>query len=676
MTFVTILYITLALILALGFAFLQYLFRKSFTGKNLILFGLRFLSVFLVLLLLINPKFDSFKTEIQKSDLLVLADNSESIEYLNEGDNARNLSKSLLDDAELQNRFNIQFLPFSNEVESGDSLNFSGVSSDIYAGLRAAEKIQNTDQTAIILISDGNQSIGRDYRYYSVSGQNSVYPVIIGDTSTYQDLSIDRVNSNRYAFLKNKFPVEVFLSSTGKQAISSTLRVSDKAKTVFSQKIEFSEDKNAQVVAFNLPATSLGSKTYQVELESFKGEKNSINNIRNFSIEVIDERSSVLILTEISHPDIGAIKKSIESNEQRNVDIKNVQNNNHELKDYQLVILYQINKRFNELFAEIRNDKINYLIITGLKTDWRYLNSLDLGFSKNAIDQSQEVFPVYNEDFRAFQFEDIGFGDFPPLEDEFGELEVDTNIYTSLLSQKIEGIETGDPLLFITGESYKRGVLLGENIWRWRAQSYLNNRSFVEFDEFFGKLVQNLSSGKSKDRLSFEADQLYYANQNVVINVQYFDENYQFDPNASLSISLTNTETSESFTSDLVLKNKFYEFNGGILEPGDYNFQISNSNKSITRSGSFKVIAFSAEQQFFTANHEAMKQLATGNSTELIYPDKIESLKQNLLNSDKFKPVQKSRQKSLPLIDWYYLLFFLIMILAAEWFYRKYLGFI
>ena len=97
---------------------------------------------------------------------------------------------------------------------------------------------------------------------------------------------------------------------------------------IYNQTVSFSEDSKSQIIRTELPANSLGVKTYQVEIEPASGEKNLINNSQKFAIEVIDERTSVLILSDITHPDLGALQKSIESNQQRSVDIKYLDDKN------------------------------------------------------------------------------------------------------------------------------------------------------------------------------------------------------------------------------------------------------------------------------------------------------------------------------------------------------------
>jgi len=673
----TILYITLALIIALGFAFFQYLYKETGRIKrDYIFFALRALAVFLVLLILINPKITSTEFEVSKPELIVLTDNSQSISYLKEEENLRNISESLANNEKIQEKFDVSRLYFGENLELNDSLNFSANQTDIFSALSETENIISNNQSAVVLLTDGNQSLGRDYRYFKKKSESNIFPLVIGDTATYMDLSVKNINVNKYAFLNNKFPVEIFLNYSGEEAVETNFKIKSGDAIIYTQELNFSSVSNSEIIRTELPANSLGVKTYQVEIEPISAEENKINNTRKFAIEVIDERTSVLILSDITHPDLGTLQKAIESNQQRTTDIKYVNDNNLQISDYELIVIYQVNRKFNDIISEILDKNYNYLMITGTKTDWNYLNNLDLGYSKNATSQPQEIFPVYNPTFSSFQFENIGFEDYPPLLDKFGQLELEQNKFNVMLSQELQGIVTGEPLMGVTQGNPKSGFLFGENTWRWRAKSYLDHKSFKEFDDLIGKLVQNLASKTSRQRLTIDSENFYYDNQNIIISAQYFDENYQFDAGAHLNITVNNKESEESFTSDLILKNNFYQFDGGDLEPGDYEYTLNVQGSSLSNSGSFEVIEYNAEQQFVSSNLSGMQSFAENNGAKLYYPDQLIDLVNTLLTDDKFKPIQKSRQKSVPLIDWYYLLFILIIILAAEWFYRKYLGLI
>ena len=79
----TLTYILLSGIIALVLALFQYILNnKKRTRLHWLLSSLRFLSIFAVLLLLVNPKFDSVSFFDEKANLVIAVDNSESVAFL------------------------------------------------------------------------------------------------------------------------------------------------------------------------------------------------------------------------------------------------------------------------------------------------------------------------------------------------------------------------------------------------------------------------------------------------------------------------------------------------------------------------------------------------------------------------------------------------------------------
>src|SRR5690606_30918212 len=98
------------------------------------------------------------------------------------------------------------------------------------------------------------------------------------------------------------------------------------------------------------------------------------NNVKEAAIEVIDEKTNVVIVSDMLHPDIGALKKSIEANEQRSVSITKPIGTAQNLEEADILILYQPNRNFRQVYDFLQNSKANYFTITGSKTDWNFLN--------------------------------------------------------------------------------------------------------------------------------------------------------------------------------------------------------------------------------------------------------------------------------------------------------------
>lgn len=677
MTAETILYIIIAAVISFAVAVFMYGYKAKQSGKQRWLFGiLRFLSLFALLVLIINPKFKSETYNVVKPKLPILLDNSSSVSELEQEDNLNSTLAFLRSNKDINDKFDITYYTFGSGLNNNDSLSFSEKNTNIHSALSSLNSVYKNDIAPTVIITDGNQTLGTDYEFGAAGYKNPVYPVILGDSTRYTDLKIEQLNTNRYAFLKNKFPVEAILVYNGSSSVNSQFVITQGGSTVYRENVAFSELNNTQTLSFTLPASSVGLQRYTAQLMPLQEEKNKTNNVKRFAVEVIDQATNVLVVSKMVHPDLGALRKSITTNEQRTVTFKKPSEAISILNDHQLVILYQPDGTFASLYGEIAKLKKNTFTITGTQTDWDFLNGIQQNFIKEASFQTEQATGILNMNYGTFAVEDIGFEDFPPLLTSFGTLEVNIP-HESLLDQAIDGISSGSSMLATMELNGVRDAIWdGEDIWKWRAQTYVETGSFRAFDDFIGKMVQYLASTQRRSRLEVTGETFYYNNNPIKISAQYFDSNYVFDPRASVSISVTNIETNEQRTFPLLLKNNFYEVDLNSLNAGDYRYTVSVRDEAVSRSGNFSILEFNVEQQFLNADVTKLQRLATNTGGRAYFSTENEQLAETLLNDDRFQAVQKSDQKIVPLIDWKYLLGLIVLLLSLEWFIRKYNGLI
>lgn len=668
--------IFIAALVALAIAVFFYGYKSKLKPKLRWFFGtLRFLTIFCILLLFLNPKFPSTTYNTIKPTLSVLVDNSQSVKYLDKESDARQLIEFLDENEELNNAFNVEYYAFGETLSQTDSLSFLEKQTNIAAPLKSLDEIYKNAMAPVLLISDGNQTVGTDYEFTAQSLKQPVYSVALGDTITYKDLYINRINVNRYAYLKNEFPIEVFLVYNGDSEERSSFVVKQGESIVYRQSLTFSQQESSKVLSFTLPANRVGVQLYTAEIEAVSNEKNTENNKKQFAVEVIDQATSILLVSDIVHPDLGAIKKAVTSNEQRKLVMETPEQALNILDDFQLVILYQPNTGFETVLDKVEENNQNVFYITGSQTHWTYLNQKQEFFSKSAY-STEEVQASLNTGYGLFTIEDIGFNNFPPLETTLGDLEIKVP-YEVLLHQNILNIRTDSPLLATFEQGNRRMAILdGEGIWKWRAHSFVKNNSFELFDEFVGSMVQYLASSKRKSRLEVEARSFYYNSDEISIKAQFFDKNYVFNNRASLAITVKNTESEVTETFPLLLKNNFYEVNLSSLEAGEYDYTVSVTDEPLSASGSFTIIDFNVEEQFLNANINKLERLANVTGGNMYFSDNYEGIVSELINDNRYVPIQKSEQKIVPLIDWKYLLFLIVFLLAVEWFSRKYNGLI
>ncbi|UMB54693.1 VWA domain-containing protein [Lutibacter sp. A64] len=670
---VTILLIILAVLAALFLAFFQYIFKnKEKSQLNYWLSFLRFLSVFTLLLLIINPTFNKNNITIEKPNLVVTIDNSASIKYNLQVENVENLVQKLKNNAELNAKYTIDYYTFGTNLNTLDSLSFNETNTNISKPFLEFSNLYKTKINPVVLITDGNQTVGNATEF--INYKSPVFSYIVGDTTIFEDISISRLNINKYTYINNKLPVELFVNYTGDKTISKKLTVFDKDTKVYSKILNFSSTENVQEISFYLTTTTVGTHYYTATIEALENEQNTLNNTKNFSINVIEEVAEILVLTSVTHPDLGMFKKSIESNKQRSVTIKNINDFNGDLSNYQLVILYQPNNLFKSVFSDILTKKTNYLVVSGLATDWNFLNNNQNDFKKNVLSQSEEYHPQFNLNYASFISSDIGFSRFAPLEDYFGEITF-SNPTNTLLFQKIGAIETEQPLFATFQKNNQKGaVLFGENSWRWRMDSFASTKTFEIFDGFISNLVQYLSSDLKNNKLNVKVNPLYYANETIRISASYLDDNYNFDARAKLWISITNKEKNFSKKVPFSVFNNQFNIELTNIPSGEYEYSVTVENQKHTASGSFKIVPFEIEQQFTNSNYKQLEMLSNNTDGTLYFTDNSEKIIADLKVDERFKSIQKNKLTKTPLINFKWLLALILLSLTIEWFLRKYFG--
>jgi len=672
----TIIFIILAGVAALLLALFQYLYKSKKSKLNLVLSLLRLITIFAILLLLINPKFEKITYFNEKPNLVVAIDNSESIKYLGHADNANRIIDKLKADTQLNDKFNMSYFAFGNSFKTLDSLNFNEPQTNLASVFNNLSKVYKNTVAPMILITDGNQTYGSDFEFVSNDYQQSIYPIILGDTISYSDLKIEQLNVNKYAYLKNKFPVEIITVYNGSTNVNSELIVTQTGTIVYRQNLSFSKEKNVQTINLTLPASKVGVNAYNARLVPLDNEKNIINNNKPFAVDVIDEKTNVTIVSNMSHPDIGALKKSIESNEQRSVTILSPNEYLNAQDDFQLAILYQPNNMFSSVFETLDQSGSNRFVITGTQTQWSFLNSIQNNYKQEITGQTEDFQASTNYNYATFIIDDLGFESFPPLQSEFGSI-VFNNKVDPILYKNINGNFSEEPLMVtFEDEGRHEAVLLGENIWRWRAQSYLENKSFQQFDNFIGKLVQYLSSNKQRRRLNIDYESFYNGNGSIKITAQFFNKSYEFDTKRKLNIVLKETTKDTTTTLPFVLKQNNYEVDLSSFPSADYDFTVYVDNGGVSQSGHLKILDYSVEQQFLNANVTKLEEVATNSLGRSYFIDSSDGIFEDLLNDSRYVTIQKSVKKSVPLIDFKYLLALIALCLAIEWFLRKYNGLI
>lgn len=671
---VNILLVIFSVLLALGLSYYQYIHQaKNHTRVVWFLAFLRFISLLVLLILLINPKISREITENIRPTLYVFLDNSSSIKELKQSENVLKVYQTLSENEKLNEHFSVQYFTFGKELKRFNDLGFNEKSTQIAPVADYLKNAYSQSALPVVLVTDGNQTQGKDY-IHSFPISTPVFPVVVGDTIPKSDLQITQVNVNEYALLNNRFPVEIFVNYSGNQkSVNTEFIIEKQNQVVYKEKVSFLNHEKSKVLNTTLLADKIGLQSYKLYLRPFSDEKNTYNNTKNMVVEVINQKSKMAIITNLTHPDIGVLRRSIEKNKFREVQVLKP-TEVKEVSDYDLLIFYQPNITFTNLFQQSKSKQINSWVITGKQTDYSWLNQVNSDYTIEAIKQTENYKPILQADFSLFSTEDNLFSNYPPLENSYLRIQAKVNT-KNMLHSSVRNVTIQMPLFsFVENNTYRRAYLFGENIWKWRMQSYLDTQKFDAFDGLINQVVQYLSSKDAKKRLVVHAEKWYNSSERIEIAAQFFNKNYELDTKALLTINLTHLATNKKKQFDLLKSDQDFKVYFEDLAVGKYQYKIIEKGSQESVEGYFEVLAYDMEKHFVHADYYNLKQLAEITNGKLFVPSQTNQLIEELLKNENYKPIQKTVIKNTPLIDWKYLLISLVFLLAVEWFVRKYNG--
>ena len=673
MTTPLVLFGILAIVIAFILALFQY---KPWISEKVywVLTAARTLTLSALFLLLINPETNIETIEVIKPKLGVLVDNSQSIKFLKRDSIARVLLNQIKSKSALSEKFDLHYFTFDNALYSDDSLSFDASQTNIGKSLIQAHEIFKDEVAPMLLLSDGNQTLGASYGHIAKQFSSPIYPLVLGDTMQYIDLKIKQINVNTYAFLENTFPVEIFINYNGNDTKSTVLEIFQDETLVYKEKLQFSALNNSKVITPKLKASKVGFQRFSARLRPLTSEKVVSNNSKTFAVEVLNQKLKIALISKNTHPDIGVFNSVISS--QKNYTFKRYTPEEF-LKiseEFAFVVLYQPDYNFRSILEQTK--KINTFIIGGTSTEWSFLNANQPYFKQEVTNQREAYQAAFNTNFDAFSIAPLSFEDYPPLQSEFGTTEVSVP-HQILLYKSINGRSSQMPLMFsYTNEGVRNIVLLGEDIWKWRLKSFQLDDNSEKFDAFFSAIFQYLSTQKTSKRLVVTHNPVFDGSVATEIFAQFYDENFQFNPNASLDIEISSPQIKTSINYPLVVVGDMYKVDLSGLKSGKYTYKIKTRDQQFSTSGQFEILEFNVEAQFFNSDYQQLLQLASKTRGHVFLENEFDNLLDELLNNPNYKSVQRINKKTVPLINYKLLLLLIILSLALEWFIRKYKGLI
>lgn len=660
-------------------------FGEQTQRLNWILGTLRFLSVTIICLLLLDPVMRATMTE-QKDPIVILAqDNSASItEAMDSSELKAYRQKMQALQQSLDEKYDLKVYSFGQEVRSELDYSFTDKLTNISQFVEEIyDMYSNQNLGTVIMASDGIYNQGNNPIYAASKLNVPIFTIALGDTVPKKDLVLKKVYNNQIAYLGDQFTIQVDIAAINCGGNPSKLRVTKGNRVLKEKVVNIDNNDFFTTEEMILDADAAGVQRYTVSLSPVNGEVTAENNVKTVYIDVLDARQKILLLAESPHPDIAAFRRTIKANKNYEVEIEYADKLEASVAGYDFVVLHQLPSKRNtitEVLNTIKTQKIPHWFVVGTQSDLGAFNQAQSLVTINGrLTQTNDVEGVLNPDFNAFTLnEKLGENiyKFPPVTTPFGDFRARADAQL-LLSQKIGSVQTQYPLLALGEEQgVKMGVLCGEGIWKWRIFDYVQHQSFDLFDELVGKVIQFLSVKDDKRRFrAFASSNLYTENDQIIVDAELYNENYERvnDPDAFLEI--TNAK-GEKFPFTFNKKGKSYSLNANVFPEGEYRFEArTNYNgEEFKTGGQFSVQSIQLEVFETTADHQLLNLLSTKNAGAMLYPANLEELEKMIDAKGVAKPLLFDTVKTRSLIHLKWIFFLIMGLLSLEWFMRRYFG--
>lgn len=684
----------LAPVLAASFALLLYFYKKQPNEnpqQRLVLAALRFLGVFVLVLLLGGFYLKTDKKVVEKPQVALVFDNSHSL--LHQTDSARLVQQlqSLQDKLgeKLAEKADLRLYSFGEDLRDSLPFDFSEAATD-YSRLfeQLGNRLGGQPLAAVVLVSDGIQNRGGDALRAAELLGTPVYTLALGDTTISRDLRIKALRANQVVYVESDFSLLVDLEATrlSGQNVQLELEHFDKDRFVKlgSESLTLRGEKSFSTANFTVAAGKPGLNRYRVTARTTGEDPNLLaNNQREIYVEVVDSRTRILLLGHGPHPDLGLISRALSSNPRYEINLSYAPQNPQAVGKPDLAIIHQLPSlapNSAAWMAQIRRWEIPSWYIVGSQTQlFAFNQQQNLLQISSRSGGTNKVQGVLSPDFSLFAPDPAwsnALGNLPPLDAPFGEYKLGGQAQ-ALLQQRLGSLNTGMPLLAYGSETPRTAVLSAEGLWRWGlANAETGNNSGVWLDELIRKTVQFLSVTADKSPFKVRSSKkLYEEQEEIIFDAELFNAANEAlnDPEVRLKVK---SNLGQQYNFVMGRSRQHYYLNAGALPPGDYTYQAEAQLGEVKHEakGNFAVTALNLEKMNTVANHELLAQMAARTGGQAFAMNADAALLAALEKQEGMVSQSYFEQRLQSLIDLEWLMALLLLFVGIEWLLRRYWG--
>lgn len=591
---------------------------------------------------------------------------------------------------------------------AGDATNITAALEDIHSGLLE----QNL--AAILLISDGNYTIGGDPGRFAAEIGVPVYTIGLGSPVAQPDIGISSVEVNPFAFVGESTPVRVHVRSTSRMREKIRLSLQTAAGEAAAAAIDLPPGPvdSALVLPFKPPQD--GRQKLNLLLTASGDDANRANNRATLYVDVLKSRTRIYLMAGALSPDISFLRQHLQASDRFDLRLLAELSQpggaqelvNRALQDSidqaDLFVLYNYPGRTTPPLSQERLQQSlekrarPLLFISGRDPAWNRMAPLEsfLPFHADPVTTGLvEITPLVTPagaQHPVMQIPGSGaaaWGLLPPVftQHRLRSWWPDAEILAQArpAGANAAAVESRAwPLIMIRPAGAKSAAILAHDLWRWHLMMAGIGNEQESYHHFLHNLVRWLQMEQNSNLIRVQSDQaLYHFGDQVRITAQVVDAQFQAVPDAEVQVTIHHSASGSrnAAPAQTAPAAVFYlrSAGGGSYKgdfrpqaAGDYQLaaQVVHDGRSLgTAAHLFSVGSYNQELAEVTLKEELLRRIAASSGGR--YADQAGAAA--LIAGISGAGLTRTLTQDFEVWNRWLLLAAILLLLAAEWFIRR-----
>ncbi len=639
----------------------RYLVEQTTKRLAFFLRGARLFALLGIILLLSNLSV-SWQRQVQiEPSVNIYLDASESMSHYesNVSDSLRVLLDSLRVEANIKT-FSDEISQIGSPGQYSAGGNFTNINLPVED---AAEFSREFLKQPSFLISDGAHNLGAlPTDDVGNAREIQLFTLFIGDSTTYPDLAIDRVDMPSIVYAGDTIAVRMrYQAENIPGEMQSNLQVNRDNEQIYSQPLQFTEGDYFVEQDIDLVLSEEGMTELSFLADSLESERDLQNNQTSVMVEVRPSRFRVLLLAAKPSMETRFLINAVQDMERFELqDHYAFSTNLIEQQDYDIIytigdpsILLNTDQTLDS-FLESSQGAIHQVNSIG------EIALIESTGSGTWIEEAVELHTSEHNPFSNFFDWNTGWETLPPVW-----------IYTGMPSDRpiLMSATSAVPVLSFRQQNVKKSIFIyGQHLWRWNFAAQNPEADGSVYTRFLEHLFFWVMQSSDRDRLRVEVSTK--EDNRITAEAQVYDIAAQ--PVSSARIRGTIVDSTGNTYREIIFQRETvgYSATTGINKPGKYRLiaEATTGEQSFRdTTGAFEIQTISAESIEQVGDPALLRQLA--ESTDGIFLSQIRDAPFQDINNMGPEIVQKLSVWRARTSYWLWILISLLLI--YDWFIRR-----